>query len=382
MTARRWLVLCLCLPMAACYEEPVRDHLHLRFAPGEITIVTAVREIGSPDRAGDNTAVADRMDEARSNLDAGWDRWSRGFPDLDAIAERTTIERLEGLARRGIHSALLGDIRRLERFLGSQGLGAHFDDDGTRRELQLYPTGAGTATRQQRDRLDRAIISWSEDVAAYLDAATALYAHLDRAPHRAPACFAHVFDIDAEAAGPLDPAEEPLVIEVKRTMEDVAAVLLIDSDRAYSLNELAGLVFDTFEGRLTIAVDGPAIEFDGFVEHDGFFERPPVDLWSALKNLADLWISPDLVTELVRPGPADIQPEPNPRVFAARPRRWAPPPDPGVVESELRARLHPEPVYRLRWRTTPVPDDDLDALEFGLGLLADAERDLPTLTTP
>ena len=317
------------------------------------------------------------MEQARSELAGGWDRWSRSFADLDPLADRTTVERHEGQPRRGVHSALIESFRPLERLLANEGLGAFFDDGAGVRELQLFPTGAGQATRQERELVDRAVTAWSGDIAAYLEATTALYAHLDRAPDRAVPCLAHVFDRHTDESGPLSDREADLVTAVKETSERVADVLVIDTDQAYSFNELSRLVFDTFQGRLTIAVDGPVLECEGFVEHETFIERPPVDLWRALGAIAGRWAAPDLVTAMVTPGPQEVQPEPDPSAFATLPRIWTPAPDAATVEAELRRALAPEPVYRVRWQAQPAPEAELEVLERAFAMLASAEQDLP-----
>ena len=150
--------------------------------------------------------------------------------------------------------------------------------------------------------LDASLTDWSREVSAYLEAAAALYAYLDEAPERAVPCISHVFDIHAEESGPLTDHEDDLVRELKPTMERVADVLLIDTGQAYSLNELSRLVFDTFQGRLTITLDGPIVELEGFVEGEDFIERPPVSLWHCLESMVGQWLEPDLITALVRPG--------------------------------------------------------------------------------
>jgi len=375
--AHSTVIVGLCLPLLACYEEPVRDHLHIVFTPGPAIVVTAVRDIAPPAENGKNTAVAERTDEARADLATGLDRWSRSFSDLGAIADRSTIVRHDGEVRQGIHSALLDSFDPVERLLGDEGLGAFFREAGGVRELELYPTGGGWATRQQRELVDAEIGAWSAQVADYLEAAVALYAYLDRAPGRAVPCFAHVFDIDTEAAGPVDDREAEMIRSIKGPMERVADILLIEDDQAYSLNELSRLVFDTFQGRLTIAVDGPVAETEGFIADDGVVERPPVDLWRSLETVVGRWLQPDLVTAMVRPGPDATQPEPDPAEFADLPRRWTPPPGPATIESEIRTRLRPEPLYRVRWQTPPVVGDEDEVLESALRLLATAELELP-----
>jgi hypothetical protein len=373
----RWAVVACCLPLLGCYEEPVRDHLHIAFLPGRAIIVTAVREIDPSGAAGDNTALASRMDQARSDLAAGWDRWGRGFGELEPLADRTTIERNDGELTRGIHSALLDAFRPLERFLGMEGLGAFYDESAGIRELQLVPTGASQATRQQRELVDRRLTAWSEDIASYLTATAALYEYLDRAPTRAVPCFAHVFDRHTDASGPLSEREAELVTAVKETSERVADALVIQNGEAYSSNELSRLVFDSFQGRLTIAVDGPVVDSEGFAVHADFLERPPVDLWRALEAAIGAWLSPDVVTAMVTPGPADAQPEPDPASFAALPRRWAQPPNAATVEAELRQGLKPASVERVRWQARPAPDDEDAEAEQALAALASAETDLP-----
>jgi hypothetical protein len=374
---RAALALGLCLPLLGCYEEPVRDHLHITFSTGPAIVVTAVRDIAPAAAAGDNPAVEERTDEARTDLASGWDRWSRSFSELGAIADRSTIERHDGQPRRGIHSALLDSFRPVERLLGNEGLGAFYGETGRVRELQLHPLGSGQATRQQRALLGESLTDWSEEVAAYLEAATALYAYLDDAPGRAVLCFGYLFDEDQESLDPLGKAEGELVAAVIDSMERVATVLLIDEGQAYSLNELSRLVFDSFQGRLTVTVDGPLVEIEGFVDHGTFVERPPVDLWRALETMVGQWLVPDLVTAMARPGPDEIQPDPDPVEFASLARRWSPAPDPSTVEAELRSRLQPEPVYLVRWQTRPAPDDEDEVYETALESLRTAEQNLP-----
>ncbi len=374
---RTALALGFCLPLVACYEEPVRDHLHLVFSPGPVIVVTAVRDIAPPAAAGENSAVEERTDEARVDLASGLDRWSRSFSDLGAIADRSTIVRHDGDVRRGIHSALVDSFRPVERLLNDEGFGAFYEETGRVRELELYPTGGGRATRQQRELVDTEIGAWSGHVAAYLEAATALYAYLDRAPDRAVVCFGYIFDEDEKSLAPLSKGEEELVAAVIDSMERVADILLIEKGQAYSLNELSRLVFDTFQGRLTVAPDGPILEIEGFTEEEGFIERPPVSLWRSLETMVGRWLEPDLVTAMVRPGPDAAQPEPDPVAFADLPRRWTRAPDRSNLETEIRNRLAPAPVYRVSWQTRPAPDDEDEVYELALGLLTTVEQDLP-----
>ncbi len=267
MKTLRFAIVGLCLPLLACYEEPVRDHLHIVFSPGPAIIVTAIRDIAPPAAAGDNPIGrgANGRGPQRSRLGLG-PLEPELLPRLDAIADRSTIERHDGQPRRGIHSALLDSFRPVERLLGNEGLGAFYDENGGSANSNSTPSGPARPPGSNGPCVEHALNDWSHEVAAYLEATAALYAHLDRAPDRAALCFGYIFDEDQESLGPLGKTEGELVAAVIDAMERVAAVLRIDKGQAYSLNELSRLVYDTFQGRLTVTLDGPVVEIEGFVD--------------------------------------------------------------------------------------------------------------------
>ena len=41
---------------------------------------------------------------------------------------------------------------------------------------------------------------------------------------------------------------------------------------------------------LTVTVDGPILEVEGFIDQGNVVERPPVDLWRALGSVAGRWL--------------------------------------------------------------------------------------------
>ncbi len=360
-------IVAISLMTAGCFEEPVREHVHLSFLGGGAAVVTTVQEVAAPWEAGSNPALAGRLDDARSELESGWDRWRPLYDQLQPAAERYSVEMVDGLVRRATYGAVVASFDPVEQFFGAEGLSAVFFVDGTISELQLYPVGGTRATRTQRQLVEAEIDVWAAAVADYLGHAIALYTYLEQRPDRAVPCLAHIFDEHGPDPTPLEGREERLVLDLKPAIERVADVLLVPDDRAFTPNELVRLAFDPFPARLTVALDGHLISSEGFTEHDGFLERPRVDLWTALQTLEGQWVSPDLVTAMVVPGPEDQQPEIDPVSFAALPRRFAAPPNAAEVSAILRQALVPRDVHVLRWRpvATEAPDfEDADPLEF------------------
>jgi hypothetical protein len=346
------------LTALGCFEEPVREHVHLTLLGGEVVVVTTVQDVASPDVAGSNQRLADRLDEARTEIERGWDRWRPLYDTLEPIADRSTVERVDGLARRAVYSGAVTEFRPVERFLDSVGMTATLAGEPRLLELQLSPSGSPPATWNERQEVERRIDDWSAVVAAYLGGAVTLYEYLDQRPDRAVACLSHVLDSHAAESGPLDEREEELVSALKERIEAVSEVLLVGSDDPYSLNELSRRAFDPFPARLTVSVAGEPVEVEGFVERDGYLERPAVDLWTALASLEGRWIAPDLVTAMIAPVPGALQPQPDPEAFAALDRRYAPAPDPSEVASALRSGLIAPDLHRVRWRpSVPNPDD-------------------------
>ena len=347
----------LCLPLLGCFEEPIREHLHLSLRGDGPVVVTVVQEVTPSNRTtDDNPVLTDRLEESRDAIDHGLDPWSQRFALLEPLAEHVSVERVDGELRRSIHSAVLPSFDEVLRMVEADGLtGSLAVVNGTAR-LELFPTGGSRATYTQRQDADRLLSEWSVALAAYFEVVVDLYAHLDERPDRAVPCFAHVFDKDEGpgSTGELEPVEEEMVARVEDAMDEVAFALMVDDGEAFSLNELTRLVYDPFPARLTITVEGRVLETEGFSAGADYFERPPVDAWNALRSLEGRWISPDLVTAAAAPVSEDRQPDPDVLAFASRPRRYFRPPDAAEVESAIVAGLVPEEMLRLVWRPPPA----------------------------
>lgn len=377
---RAVLIVLLCLPLTACFEEPVREHLNLFFAADGEVVVTAVQQVAEPERAQDNPELAERMNAAREEIESGLDRWSRRFQLLEPLAEHFSLERVEGALRRSVHSAALPSFEEAVQVLEADGLSGDLLVDGRTRELQLYPTGGSRATSRQRDEAERRLSGWAAEVADYYAALIDLYAYLDGRPDRAVPCLAHIFDKHetVEGSGPLTSGEEELVRGVKASMEEVADALILTDEEAFSLNELTRLVYDPFPARLTVVIQGTVMDAKGFIHTGNTLERPSVDAWSALVALQGRWATPDLVTLTVVPGPEDIQPDPDPVAIASLPRRFYSKPTAAEVESALLAELVPEEVHLARWRLPGAASHEAEgATVGGLDLIAEAEASIP-----
>jgi hypothetical protein len=321
-------------------------------------VVVAVRQtVGDPELARSNPALERRMDQAREELVRGWDRWTQRFADLDPVAQRSTVEWEQGLARMSLHSAVAGSVAAVQRFFAAEGMQVGVDTEGRIAELTLVAAGSMRATASEERRFREKLGSWSEAVAAYLNAAAELYAHLEQAPERAVPCFAHVFDRHGPESGPLDDREEAMVTDLNDAVDEVVRALSVEGGEDKTLNELSRLVHDPFPVRLTATVHGRVLEVEGFEQGDGFLERPTRDLWGALRALEGRWLAPDIVTAVVAPGPAEAQPETDPVEFATRPRSLQPSPSAQEVGEAVTAELELDVECRVSWRRPNVEAD-------------------------
>ncbi len=152
---RSLLILFLCLPLTACFEEPVREHLHLTLRGSGPVIVTVVQEVTPSGRTGDNPVLNDRLEESRDTIDHNLDPWSQRFALLESLAEHISVERVDGELRRSIHSAVLPSFDGVLEMVEADGLTGSLTVVDGRAELELFPTGGSRASYTQRQDADR-----------------------------------------------------------------------------------------------------------------------------------------------------------------------------------------------------------------------------------
>ena len=350
-------VVCLAALSVSCFEPPVAESLLLEFLPEGLVTVTArvrIRDLDEP-----NAALARRIEETRRAMLAGEDAWSRRFEALGGAVERGDWEKHEGRLVSASHGATTDDPAALERFFSDTGVAVSWRREEGRAELALYPPPSGNGTRQDRQRVSRALASWSATIAVYVARTGELWRYLDRHPDRGRACLAHllsayVTEDEVAAAGELSAEESPLVDSVNDAMSEVTKVLQVSPGEAYSLDEVSRQVYDPFPAPIEIALAGEILESEGFsAGPDGRLRAGGTSLWQALATLEGRWLTPDPVVAIVA---HDLQAPPERSfdlgAFLARPRR-ADPADARAIRQALTAALAPATGYRVAWTEAP-----------------------------
>lgn len=352
----------LCLVLVACFEQPIKENLALRFLENGAVLVHATVELADAESVS-NAAVKRRLEQARRDLLDGTDAWAPRFAALAPAAERYGWEKRLGEVKRLERSAALAEPASLSELFRDTSLSVTYRvvEEERWAELAIVPGASSRATRRQRKELDEALGPWCERVAAYLEAARNLYDYLDDHPDRARACLADLFSDLAEEEKPaLTEEEEALLEPLGKNMEEVLGVLLVDGDAAYSLDEISHLVYDPFPARLSVTLPGKPLEVEGFATApDGALTVSGLGLWDALASLEGRWLSPDLVQIYVAHQSGGKQAL-DLDSLAEAPRRSDLHVQAKEVEQAIAERLTPAPLYRARWRIDPRSEPALE----------------------
>lgn len=353
------LVVPLLLGADGCFEDPVREDLHVELTArggARLHLTTSIATLDPTDPTSANRLLADRLASERLRLLAGEDEWSRRFGRLEAASDRLVLHRQTGTLVEVERLADVDAAGDLERFFEDTLVQATYTEDDRWAELALYPLAAGRTSRRERRLLERAMDDWTGALETYFRATGTLYAHLEANPGRARACFSVLLEDvlpDGQAGDRetvLTDRERALVEAVEEAMVRAWDVLLVPADEAYSINELSRRAFDPFPARLTVSIPGTPIETEGFVlADDGTLAVPGVTLWDALRSLTGVWLAPDplqiLVGESLSPtGSVNLD-----TVASAERRVALPPPLADEIRAGIEERLAPAPVYRVIW---------------------------------
>ncbi len=369
------LAVLLFLPLASCFEPPVREALLLRFLANGAVVATSMVEI-SADEDSKNPALARRLAETRREILDGSDAWGARFAAAHPAAERFGWEKRLGDLNIATRSAVLVEPEALAAVFGDSSVAATYRIDAERgtAELSLVPGPSARASRGQREEMKRTLETWSAAMAEYLEAAGGLYAHLERQPERARPCFGKLFAdvMDEKVLESLDePTDEEtaLLDRVDEAMRHVTDVLLVPERAEYSPDEVSHLVYDPFPARLTVKLPGPALDVEGFqVRPGGALEVTGLGLWEALRALEGRWLAPDPVLFYVATARQGKNAKIDLDSFARKPRQVAPRlPSAEEVKDALQERLKPAPVYRVSWRVNPDDESEF-RWEAGEGL--------------
>jgi len=342
------------LVATACFEDPVEEEIRLAFAADGGVEVTLTQRLSLLHLDSDNPRLAHRLRQERRRLAEGWDGWplrfERARPSLDEVAFRRFGGQLVEVER----DASLDDPGAVGRLFSDLMTAAYtFDPESGAGELVFYPTTASRATGGERQRVERRLDDWSAAVADYVAAVDRLYRHLEANPERARPLFARLFASDEDDEAALGEREAELVGDAGAGIEAVAAVLLVPEDDAWTWNELARRVYDPFPARVVVRTPAAPRAAEGFVERDGEWAVPALDLWGAFTALEGRWISPDPAATWVAAA-RDFE-DVDLDAWLARPRRRGETPTPAEVRTAFEAALQPAGVYRLAWRARNGP---------------------------
>lgn len=342
--ARRLLLAGLLLTAACGIRQPIRHTLSIEPSAGgaqtTLTLVTELETDGS-----ESAAVKARVTQARAEIADGRDAWTRRFADIQAERERIVLERSRGVLERAERSATI-ETSQLQRFFADTGITLSISRRDGWSDLDLYPPASVRATRQQRERVLRALGTWSRDAVAYFRAVDRMYAYLDARPHRAEAMFAALFDDDPAVTE----EEEALAAGVSKSMETIIQDMDAAEDDAFTLDEEFDLVFNSLPAEINVRTPAPIEHIEGFEQRDA---RSAVirrrGIFDAITALEGRWISPDPLALILR-REHERKDLPPAAELAALPRRRDPTVSSEEVAAEFGRYFAPQQTYRLRWR--------------------------------
>lgn len=356
---------CSLAVLGGCFEDPVAESLELRFLPGHALRIAVRVRIHDPESS--STRLKGRLDETRRVLLAGDDAWSPRFAALAPAAERRTWEKTLGELSGVEHEALLDEPAALARFFADSALGVAWTEEQGRGELAITPYATARANAHERAAVDKALVTWSDALAAYFERTHALYEHLERHPERATPVFGRLFrdDLEEQQAAALPDAtaeEERLAEAVRRAMREAAAVLVVEENEASSLDEMSHHVYDPFPAKLTVKVPGRILELEGFAGAavgdgaDAILRARGVGFWDALAALRGRWLTPNplLLHVAHERAPGDA---PFDLASVAAAARHSETPTAREIREAIEERLRAEPLYRVVWSTSGLAEE-------------------------
>lgn len=344
MTLRYVLLTALLLTTACGIRQPIRHALWIEPAEGgahtTINLATELVTDGS-----ESEAVKARVNQTRADILDGRDPWSARFAAVHADRERLVLERSRGVLERAERSATI-ETRELQRFFADTGITIAVTYADGWGELDLYPPASTRATRQQRERVVRALETWSRDAAAYFRAVDQMYSYIDSQPQRAEEMFGALFDDEASVTD----EEQAFVVTVSKAMEKIIQDMDAAQSDAFTLDEEFDLVYNAFPAEMNVRTPAPIEHIEGFVRRDArsaFIARRGI--FDAIGALEGRWISPDPLAILLR-HEHEKKDVPSAAELAALPRRSAPAVTSAEIAEEFRRYFAPQQTYRLRWK--------------------------------
>ncbi|HYM62971.1 MAG TPA: hypothetical protein VEZ11_18940 [Thermoanaerobaculia bacterium] len=344
---------------ASCYPPSiVTNDLTLDFRDGADPHATAVTTLPSNVDQNAGMPVENRLHDLREALASERDEWSLRFAGVSAGDEQVVWDKREGRLWRVQRSATIPHDR-LQRLFNDTAVTVSVVDGEGWRELLLSPGGSARATREQRESFGRALDVWSEAMVRYVAAMRHFHAYLDRNPTRASSCWAYMLSDMAtndlpDQVTPVTSDEQAMLDEAGDAMSAVTDIVRLGENQAFSLNEVADLVFNPFPAAITVRVPGQVLEREGFTEAgEGVLKIRRADLVEGISSLDRRWVAPDPLAIYVRTLRPGEKPDPVSLASIVGEKRSV---ATMVTASEIRAAaeatLRPAPSYRVRWVVT------------------------------
>lgn len=356
--ARRALVGGVALLLAACWDAPVRETLEVEIlADGSASAELRV-ELDRPGEYGDDdgAAMRRRLERKARDLDTGSDSWIDRFDVEGCPRQGGAWRRDEGDLVEFRRSMRCETPELAFRVLDPAPVAVDVERERERAELVLQPLGGGPAGRRDRDRAEAEIDRWAGEVASYLNAAYALSARAARRPDLARDLWAEAIDAPSERPRDLSDADRALAAAVREGVDRTFGILRPRPGATETVDELVRNVFDPLPARLVVGLPADATANEGFEELGGSrYAVPQRSLYATWREVAGLWLAPDLLVEHVELGRAGRHDEISPAPFAAGdPRRAERAPGADEIAATLRALLERREPLRLAWRA-PEP---------------------------
>ena len=333
--------LAVVLLLSACgIRSPIRQQVVLDFnEPGNVK-VTAITTVD--DKLVNTDEMRRRVTETRDALASARDEWSLRFAPLDALAERTVVEKRSGAITRAERSIVIPRAQ-LQRAFADTNITIEATSGDGYSELAIYPGASTRASRQQREQVESTLHAWAIDAAQYIRTMQHLYSYLDQHPQRARYVFVRL--LQSEDAPVLE-LERTLVEDVGRAADTITERLRSAEKNAVSIDEQFDRVFNPLPAEIIVSIPTPPHIRDGFVSKEGQELIRHRGLIDALESLKGRWLWPDPL--LMLQTSADDE-EPTAEAIAAMERHASPDVTSSDIEAAVVEQLKPANTYRLRW---------------------------------
>jgi hypothetical protein len=325
-------------------EPAVRRILNLTFNDtAELVTITATTTLGTAEPGSPEYA---QIRDEREALLAGRDAWSIRFTNVDAESDRVVMDRKRGQLQSVQHTATINSDN-LQKFFFDTDISVTLIRAEGWAELTIYPGTSKRATRQQRDRVEKMLASYSEAAARYFAAIRSMYLYLEEKPYRAHELFTDVFSDEKDPKPILSERERSLTQAIKETIGNLASPEKIG---APNLDRDFDLVFNPFPAELSVKVPGEILINESFTKMDDMLAVKTPNALEAVAALQGRWVTPDPLAVALnseeKRAPAEAA-----AAIDMLPRRADAVVSASEIAQAMMEKMRPAPRYRVRWLT-------------------------------